>query len=78
MPHFNLCAPLTGAALLLCASLASAVRSERDGLVVDGVDAASPALQDAWLRYRDGGALNLLDWLADGSLLVATPGAAGA
>jgi pimeloyl-ACP methyl ester carboxylesterase len=77
MPHFNLCAPLSGAALLLCASLASAARSERDGLVVDGVDAASPALQESWSRYRDSGALSLLDWLADGSLLVSTPGAAG-
>lgn len=62
------------AAGLLLALLqpASAGRVERDGLVEDGVAPAPAALGAAWARYSLPREARLLDWLADGSLLVAS------
>jgi dipeptidyl aminopeptidase/acylaminoacyl peptidase len=62
------------AAGLLLALLqpASAGRVERDGLVEDGVAPAPAALAAAWARYSLPREARLLDWLADGSLLVAS------
>ncbi|MCC7462666.1 MAG: alpha/beta fold hydrolase [Gammaproteobacteria bacterium] len=77
MRHFNLCVLPAGVALLLAAASGSAARGQQDGLLVDGVDPAPAPLRQAWSRYRDSATLQLLGWLADGSLLVGTPGAGG-
>jgi dipeptidyl aminopeptidase/acylaminoacyl peptidase len=80
MRQFNLRSSkraLAAASLLLAAAAAPAARIERDGLVADGLAAASPALLAAWMRYRDSDGVRLLDWLADGSLLLAVSGTHG-
>lgn len=82
MRQFNLATGPLAVLLLLAATPAPALRVERDGLVADGIGTeavAEPAaaLRTGWARYRDGGELRLLDWLADGTLLVALPGPAG-
>ncbi|MFO1410325.1 MAG: hypothetical protein U1F06_08110 [Steroidobacteraceae bacterium] len=74
MPQFNLASRLAAAALLLAAMPAAAVRTEQAGVIADGIEAAAPApLGASWARYRASGALRLLDWQADGRLLVAVP-----
>jgi dipeptidyl aminopeptidase/acylaminoacyl peptidase len=58
-------------ALSLAAHTAVAERVERDGLIFDGVPAADAALAERLLRYQPGRGARFMDWLADGSLLIA-------
>jgi dipeptidyl aminopeptidase/acylaminoacyl peptidase len=62
---------IAAAGLFLALQPAVAERVERDGLVEDGVAPAPAVLGAAWARYSRARATRLLDWLADGSLLVA-------
>jgi len=59
------------AALLAVAAVAHAARVERDGLTYDGVPEADAALTDELAPFTQSRAARLLDWMADGSLLVA-------
>jgi pimeloyl-ACP methyl ester carboxylesterase len=65
---------MVAAGLFLALTPARGARVEQDGLVADGVDPAPAALGAAWLRYQQARGLRLLDWLADGSLLIASAG----
>ena len=64
-------------ALVLCLALlcafapAWAARSVQDGVVLDGVPAVNAQISASLARYRGGSESRLLDWLSDGSLLVA-------
>jgi dipeptidyl aminopeptidase/acylaminoacyl peptidase len=64
-------------ALLLCLALlcarqpAWAARSVQDGVVQDGVPAVDAGINASLAHYRGGSESRLLDWLSDGSLLVA-------
>ena len=57
--------------LALALAPAWAARSVQDGVVQDGVPAISPQITAGLLRYRGGSEARLLDWLSDGTLLVA-------
>jgi len=57
--------------VLLCAPV-HAGRVVQDGVLQDGVPAASAQLGSAMARFSSGSEARLLDWLSDGSLLVAT------
>jgi len=56
---------------LLCAPV-HAGRLVQDGVLQDGVPAASVQLGSGMARFGSGSEARLLDWLSDGSLLVAT------
>jgi len=56
---------------LLCAP-AHAGRLVQDGVLQDGVPAASAQISAGMARFASGSEARLLDWLGDGSLLVAT------
>ena len=64
-------------ALVLCLSAlgawepAWAARSVQDSVVLDGVPAVNPEISASLARYRGGSESRLVDWLSDGSLLVA-------
>jgi dipeptidyl aminopeptidase/acylaminoacyl peptidase len=64
-------------ALVLCLSAlgafapAWAARSVQDGIVQDGVPAVNAEISASLARYRGGSESRFLDWLSDGSLLVA-------
>jgi dipeptidyl aminopeptidase/acylaminoacyl peptidase len=58
--------------VLLCAlAPAWAARSVQDGVVQDGVPEVDAGISASLARYRGGSESRLLDWLSDGSLLVA-------
>ena len=58
--------------VLLCAlAPAWAARSVQDGVVQDGVPEVNAQISTSLARYRGGSESRLLDWLSDGSLLVA-------
>ncbi len=60
-------------AFALAAALAPAwaARNVVDGIVQDGVPAASPQVTAGLQRYRGGSETRLLDWLSDGTVLLA-------
>jgi Tol biopolymer transport system component len=58
--------------VLLCAlAPAWAARDVQDGVVLDGVPPVNAGISASLARYRGGSESRLLDWLSDGSLLVA-------
>jgi dipeptidyl aminopeptidase/acylaminoacyl peptidase len=57
--------------VLLCAP-AHAGRVVQDGVLQDGVPAASAQVSAGMARFASGSEARLLDWLSDGSLLVVT------
>jgi dipeptidyl aminopeptidase/acylaminoacyl peptidase len=64
-------APALILALLCAREPAWAARSVQDGIVQDGVPAVNAEISASLARYRGGSESRLLDWLSDGSLLVA-------
>lgn len=68
------CRRLALAALLsiAIASAVEAARLERDGLTYDGIPEPDAALTDALAPFTQSRAARLLDWMADGSLLIAS------
>ena len=62
---------LGACSVLLCAPV-HAGRLVQDGVLQDGVPAASEQISAGMARFASGGEARLLDWLSDGSLLVAT------
>src|SRR5271155_3225408 len=70
-PQSNLRASALLAVLLLStAQPASAQRIERDGALLDGIPATALAGVAPLDRYQQTHQARLLDWLADGSLLI--------
>ena len=57
--------------LALALAPAWAARTVQDGIVQDGVPVANPQVASALQRYRGGSETRLLDWLSDGTMLVA-------
>ncbi|MDE2219295.1 MAG: PD40 domain-containing protein [Gammaproteobacteria bacterium] len=71
-PNDARAAALALATSLLCAlAPAWAARVVQDGVVLDGVPELNPQIGASLARYRGGSESRLLDWLSDGSLLVA-------
>jgi dipeptidyl aminopeptidase/acylaminoacyl peptidase len=66
---------LLGATALACAGAgaAASARVTNGGLVYEGMPAADATLSAELARYRQNRPLRFMDWLADGSLLVAMP-----
>ena len=58
-------------ALALALAPAWAARTVQDGIVQDGVPVANPQVASALQRYRGGSETRLLDWLSNGTMLVA-------
>ena len=60
--------------MALCAPAcwAQTARVVRDGLILDGVPPADPALTARLQRWQQSRPMRLLDWMSDGSLLVAS------
>jgi dipeptidyl aminopeptidase/acylaminoacyl peptidase len=81
MPHFNTHRPhagrraacIAGLAFSLAVLAVQPLRVERNGLVYDGVPAPDAELSARLARYLQSRGARFLDWLADGSLLVALP-----
>lgn len=59
------------ASYLLC-SATLAARVEQGNLIYDGLPARDPAIERSLARYLESRSAGLVDWLADGSLLVST------
>ena len=57
--------------LALALAPAWAARTVQDGIVQDGVPVANPQVASALQRYRGGSETRLLDWLSNGTMLVA-------
>jgi dienelactone hydrolase len=73
----NLIASALLVALLGAAGPSSAQRLERDGALLDGVPATALAGAAPLDRYQQAHQARLLDWLADGSLLVGSEDSQG-
>ncbi len=57
---------------LLPAQQAATVRTEQGNLVFDGIPARDPAESAALARWLESRSAGLVDWLADGSLVIST------
>jgi len=72
-------AAVTAAFVFLCTASANTqsattapLRQERDNLILEGIPARDPALNDRLQRYLNARDATFLDWLPDGSMLIDT------
>jgi dipeptidyl aminopeptidase/acylaminoacyl peptidase len=63
---------LLAASACLAQQMPAAQHRERGDLVFDGVPAPNPALAATLQRYQQSRGATFLDWMADGSMLIAT------